>query len=194
MLSWFEPAYNALNPFNSLPFTYRWRLLIFQPIALLINTIKYLPYLLTHRYTIIHIPTRTGNRLRTLVFHPPASKTPNPPHALAPLHLTLHAGGFMGGIPEYNAPFALALAASTSAIVVAPTYRFAPLHPFPAAADDIADVLAWLLAHAPRALRADPALLTISGFSAGANLALGAAQSCSEGAVKGAVTFYAPVS
>ncbi|KAH7058815.1 putative lipase/esterase family protein [Macrophomina phaseolina] len=189
LLSWLEPTFNALHPFNSLPFIYRWRLLLFQPILLLINTLKYTSCILFHRHTIIHIPTRTGHPIRTLVFHPSTPPTPNSP--LLPLHLTLHAGGFLGGIPEYNAPFSALLSTRTGAVVVAPTYRFAPLHPYPAATNDITDVLSWLQRNARSTLHADPSLLTISGFSAGANLALSAAQSAP--AVRASVTFYAPV-
>lgn len=192
ILSWLEPTFNALNPFNSLPFNYRWRLLLFQPIVFLINTLKYIPWLFSRRYTVIHISNRTGYPIRTLIFHPPTPPNPSPTR-LPPLHVTLHGGGFIGGIPDSNASLSALLAARTGAIVVAPTYRFAPLHPFPAAANDIADVLAWLAHNARSALRADPSLLTVSGLSAGANLALSAAQTAPPGAVKASVTFYAPV-
>lgn len=197
-LSWLEPSFNALNPFNSLPFTYRWRLLLFQPLALLINTTKYLTCLLSysHTYTIHHIPTRTGAHLRTLIFHPPSSSNQVPP--LRPLHLHLHAGGFLGGIPENDVPFLSALAARTGALIVAPTYRLAPLHPFPAAINDVDDAIAHLHSHAATHLHASPALLTISGFSAGANLALAATQQppCRAPvptSIKASVTFYAPL-
>ncbi|OJD37006.1 lipase esterase family [Diplodia corticola] len=117
---------------------------------------------------------------------------------LAPLHVSIHAGGFMGGIPEYNAAFASLLSSLTGAVIVLPSYRFAPLHPFPAAIDDIDDVLAWLRSNASQRLGADPSLLTISGFSAGANLALAATQQQQEQKsdptnIKAAVTFYAPI-
>lgn len=211
MVSWFEPTFNAFNPFNSLPFDLRWRLLVFQPIVLLINLMKYIPWVLSHSYTTIHIPNRHGGHLRTLIFHPPVLKPQRDkqPTALAPLHVSIHAGGFMGGIPEYNAAFASLLSSHTGAVVVLPSYRFAPLHPFPAAIDDIDDVFAWLRSHAAQRLGADPSLLTVSGFSAGANLALAATQqqqqqqpdhpSASASAtattteIKASVTFYAPV-
>ncbi|KAL0255027.1 hypothetical protein SLS55_009554 [Diplodia seriata] len=109
----------------------------------------------------------------------------------------------MGGIPEYNAAFASLLSSRIGAVVVLPSYRFAPLHPFPAAIDDIDDVLAWLQSNSAQRLGADPSLLTISGFSAGANLALGATQQQSDHRsdssttittdIKASVTFYAPV-
>ncbi|KKY26611.1 putative lipase esterase family [Diplodia seriata] len=166
---------------------------------------KYIPWLLSRRYTIIYIPNRHGNPLRTLIFRPP-SRNPQTNQSrtdLSPLHVSIHAGGFMGGIPEYNAAFASLLSSRTGAVVVLSSYRFAPLHPFPAAIDDIDDVLSWLRSNAAQGLGADPSLLTISGFSAGANLALGATQQQSNHRsdsnttittdIKASVTFYAPV-
>lgn len=61
------------------------------------------------------------------------------------------------------------------------------------------DVARWLRENAREKLGADPELLTVSGFSAGANLVLGVSQTeglCppAKTAVKGSVTFYVPVS
>ena len=78
----------------------------------------------------------------------------------------------MGGVPEYDAVFAQMTARRTGAVVICATYRFAPLHPFPAAHDDIDDVVRYLHKHAENKFGADPQLLTISGFSAGGNLGL----------------------
>lgn len=73
------------------------------------------------------------------------------------------------------------------------------MHTFPAAHEDVEDVARWLLANAEEKLGADPELMTVSGFSAGANLALGISQRAglcppAKTAVKASVTFYAPVS
>ncbi|KAL1646331.1 hypothetical protein SLS58_003288 [Diplodia intermedia] len=150
----------------------------------------------------MYIPNRHGNPLRTLIFRPPSRnlQTNQSRTGLSPLHVSIHAGGFMGGIPEYNAAFASLLSSRTGAVVVLPSYRFAPLHSFPAAIDDIDDVVAWLQSNSAQRLGADPSLLTISGFSAGANLALGATQQQSDHRsdsittdIKASVTFYAPV-
>lgn len=78
-------------------------------------------------------------------------------------------------------------------------YRCAPVHTFPSAHEDVEDVARWLRENARDELGADPELLTVSGFSAGANLVLGVSQMeelCppAKTAVKASVTFYAPVS
>lgn len=83
--------------------------------------------------------------------------------------------------------------------MVSTQYRYAPGHPFPAAIDDIDDVFKWLVRNAEREFGADPKLLTISGLSAGGNLALAVCQQKefhgdSETAIKGMVAYYASVS
>ncbi|KAG6989902.1 hypothetical protein G7Y79_00061g092890 [Physcia stellaris] len=114
-----------------------------------------------------------------------------------PLHIDIHGGVFIGGIPEYDAPFCMQLAEMTGAVVVSVTYRFAPRYTFPAAHDDVEDAVAWLVKNAEREFNADPELVTVTGFSAGGNLALGATLGTTDGKgeklVKGAVTFYNPV-
>jgi len=101
-------------------------------------------------------------------------------------------------LAEYDAPFCKLLADGTGAVVVSTQYRCAPVHTFPAAHEDVEDVARWLLANAEEKLGADPELMTVSGFSAGANLALGISQRAglcppAKTAVKASVTFYAPV-
>ena len=61
-------------------------------------------------------------------------------------------------------------------MVVSASYRFAPRYPFPAAIEDIDDITSWLLDNAEEVLGANVRLLTLSGFSAGANLALATSQ------------------
>ena len=50
--------------------------------------------------------------------------------------LYLFGGGFMVGSPFEDLPITAALAVKTGARIVAPYYRLAPEHPFPAALDD----------------------------------------------------------
>lgn len=188
------PACDAMSS-PLVPFSYRWRLLALQPLVLLINAMEYFPWALSKAYAVHWIPTRTGHSVRAIVFQPPR---PRASTGSRPLHLSVHAGGFLGGIAEYNAGFAQLLAHRTGAVVVCTSYRPAPRHPFPAAIDDVDDVVAYLLDHAERLFAADPRLFTVSGFSAGANLALAASQQprChppAPTAIKASVTFYAPV-
>ena len=81
--------------------------------------------------------------------------------------------------------------------MVSVTYRLAPRHPFPAAHDDVADALAWLVQNGASEFEVDTRIVTVSGFSAGANLALGATlgtkNSGGEKLIKGGCTFYNPV-
>jgi acetyl esterase/lipase len=202
LLNWFRPLYDALFA-PSLPFDLRWRLLTLQPLAFLTYTIKYLPWIFSPAYTVLRIPTRRPNDpLRALVFQPPQKQKQKSGNddKLRPLHLDMHGGSFMGGIAEYDAPFCALLARSTGAVVISTQYRYCPRHHFPAAHEDIEDVSLYLVQNAERLWGANPKLLTVSGFSAGSNLALtvsqmggGLFQWPSETAVKGCVTFYAPV-
>jgi monoterpene epsilon-lactone hydrolase len=78
--------------------------------------------------------------------------------------LYLFGGGFMLGSPFEDLPITAALAAKTGARIVAPWYRLAPEHPFPAGLDD-----AFAVA---RALARDGAPFCLAGESAGGNLVL----------------------
>lgn len=81
--------------------------------------------------------------------------------------LHFHGGGYRLGAPEISAPFFTRLAAACSIEVIAPRYRLAPEHPFPAASVDALAVAAALrdeIGDAP---------LIASGDSAGGGLAAG---------------------
>jgi acetyl esterase/lipase len=189
-----RPTFDAI--FSRLPFSYRWRLLCLQPLVFLTDALKTIPYTFSAPFKVHHIPTRKPNRsVRAIIFHQPRL----PGDKLRPLHLDVHGGSFLGGLAEYDAPFCKLLADRTGAVVVSTQYRCAPVHTFPAAHEDVEDVARWLRENAREELGADPELLTVSGFSAGANLVLGASQTeglCppAKTAVKASVTFYAPVS
>lgn len=196
---WFAPTIDAFFA-PALPFTYRWRLLALQPVVLLTYSLKSLPWLFSNAFDVILIPTRRLNQpLRAIVFHPPYRSSDE--RALRPIHLDIHGGGFLGGLPEFEADFCQRLSRETGAVVISAQYRYSPRHIFPAAHDDIEDVSKWLVQHAEKRWGADAKVLTVSGFSAGANLALAVSQMGggmfkwpSQTAVKGCVTFCAPVS
>ena len=86
--------------------------------------------------------------------------TPDVNDGAEPL-IWLHGGGFVMCSPNTHAPLLDALALASGRRVVAPAYRLAPEHPFPAGLED---ALAVVRALEPCAL---------GGDSAGANLALG---------------------
>lgn len=107
--------------------------------------------------------------------HKPSTPTTTP----LPLLIYIHGGGFCLGHPSHVALSAASLARALPAIVVAPTYRLAPAHPFPAAPDDVWDAFRWLATPAnAAALGADISTdgLLVGGISAGANLAAVTAQ------------------
>ena len=83
----------------------------------------------------------------------------------------LHGGAFVLGSASSYRPMAARLAQATGMRVLLPDYRLAPEHPFPAARDDTIAVLAWL---DEQGIAMDQVVL--GGDSAGANLALAAAQ------------------
>ncbi|KAH7115310.1 putative lipase/esterase family protein [Dendryphion nanum] len=171
--------------FSLIPFRYRWRVLILQPINFLAALISSPTWLFNNRYSVIYIPTRSG-RKRCLVYSPHTKPTPSPkpssnstpisePH-LRPIHISIHGGAFIGGLLEQDARWNAHLSDRTGAIVVSPEYRIAPRHIFPSAHDDIDDIVSWIIANAESRFKANPHLLTIGGSSAGGTLALSAAQ------------------
>ncbi|WP_341267383.1 alpha/beta hydrolase [Gordonia malaquae] len=86
------------------------------------------------------------------------------------VYLALHGGGFYLGSAVRNDPRHRDLAESLDVTVVAPDYRLAPEHPWPAAGDDCETVARWLIDHAGAEFGTDR--LIIGGASAGATLAL----------------------
>ncbi len=87
-----------------------------------------------------------------------------------PLVLAFHGGGWCWGSPEQSRWMVGRFAARTGAVVVAPAYRLAPEHPYPAAVEDCWAALRWAVAHAGD-LGADPARIAVLGDSAGGTLA-----------------------
>ena len=89
-----------------------------------------------------------------------------------PAMLWIHGGGFVMGSPAQDDAKATLLARELGMTVVAPTYRLAPEHPFPAAMDDLYAALSWLHTNAG-ALRVRADRIVVAGASAGGGLAAG---------------------
>lgn len=145
--SWLEPLTTALARLK-IPWAYRWRLVIFQPIALILNSYKYIS---VPSSSVIRIPTRGKHTLRALTFVPQtaAAKTDAASSSnLRPLHIDFHGGVFLGGIAEYDAEFCRQLSDRTGAVVISAEYRHAPKHAFPASHDDADDAIKWILENA----------------------------------------------
>lgn len=170
---WFRPSIEALFA-RHIDFDKRWRMFfILQPVVFITNSIATIPWLFSRSFNVEHITVDTGTRVRILVCK--HGITPGD-GMLRPLHLDLHGGGFIGGPPEADAEFCDMLARRTGAIVISATYRYAPLHTFPAAIDDMDAIVRYLLDHARQRWNADPELMSVSGFSAGGNLAMASTQ------------------
>lgn len=84
-----------------------------------------------------------------------------------PAVLWLHGGGFLVGSPKQDDALCRLIADELGAIVVAPVYRLAPEHVFPAALDDASAALRWLA----KRDEVDANRIAIAGASAGDGLA-----------------------
>lgn len=189
--TWYRPLLVALFNHN-IPFHLRWRTLLLQPITLITYSINTFPYLFSRPFTVEYLPISRTRSIRALIFKHPGTGKGRP---LRPLHVEIHGGSFIGGLAESNARFDERLASETGAVVVSITYRFAPEHTFPCAIDDVDATIKWIQEHAESKWGADATLMTVSGFSAGGNLALAATQQANchghaKTAFKAAVTFY----
>jgi acetyl esterase len=89
-----------------------------------------------------------------------------------PLLVYFFGGGFSAGSLDTHDGVCRFLAAHSGVTVLAPSYRLAPEHPFPAAVEDAAAAFPWAIANAA-SFGADPRRIAIGGDSAGANLAAG---------------------
>ncbi|CAG8365266.1 unnamed protein product [Penicillium salamii] len=133
---------------------------------------------LTKRYAI-------RPNLEVRIFYP-RSYTAN---SQLPLYLNIHGGGFALCNATVDDTFCSAWAHRTGMLVVSLNYRKAPLHPFPTATFDIAEVAKSVLAD--DSLPIDHSRVTIGGFSAGGTLALSASQLPGlKGLIKAAVVYF----
>jgi acetyl esterase/lipase len=107
-----------------------------------------------------------------------------------PVVVVIHGGSWNSGDSTQLAWLNGYLAARSVA-VAAINYRLAPRHAFPAQHDDVLAALDWLQANAAR-LELDAARIAVLGRSAGGQLALLAAYTPREPAIRAVVTLYAP--
>ena len=116
-----------------------------------------------------------GSGLRGRLYRPPTTTS-----APLPVVLFAHGGGWVIGSVETHDSFCRDLCTRSGCAFLSVEYRLAPEHPWPAAPDDLAQALQWLLAHG-ESLGLDPARLALMGDSAGANLALVTAMTARDG-------------
>ncbi|MFO1149979.1 MAG: alpha/beta hydrolase fold domain-containing protein [Alsobacter sp.] len=118
----------------------------------------------------VMLPTRAGPR-RARVYRPAAAGP-------LPTLVYVHGGGYVvGGIEETEAE-TRRFAAGVPANVVSLSYRLAPEHPWPAAIDDVEDLVSAVASGGVEGVRAAP--LALAGVSAGAGLVAAAARRFAE--------------
>jgi acetyl esterase/lipase len=99
-----------------------------------------------------------------IISNRPGSHPPRPGKAI----LYFHGGAFMAGSPHTHSAMLARISRLTRSEVVAPFYRLAPEHPFPAAPEDARAAWEGLRRRGYR-----PEDIVLGGDSAGGNLALG---------------------
>lgn len=88
----------------------------------------------------------------------------------APVILFFHGGGLVLNSPEFSDARLSHWANELGVTIVAPAYRLAPEHPYPAALDDGLDALSWIKsADGPQGI--DPCRIAVAGESAGGCIA-----------------------
>ena len=107
-----------------------------------------------------------------------------------PVVIAIHGGGWVGGDKRDLAELNEYLA-SRGYVVASMAYRLAPRWKFPAAQEDVATALRYVqgLAHSHSL---DPRRVALLGRSAGAQVAVLAAYTAADPAIRGVVSFYGP--
>ena len=113
----------------------------------------------------LQIPSRDGQQLAARLYRKTGTE-----QSVLPVILYFHGGGYVVGSLDSHDSICRRLAASGRHAVLAPAYRLAPEHPFPAAVNDAVDSANWL-ARQGAVLQLDPLKVTVAGDSVGATLA-----------------------
>jgi acetyl esterase/lipase len=115
--------------------------------------------IMSSRARTLTITGRDGNELPMRVIAPAQPRG---------IYLHLHGGGWVLGGADMQDPMLERIADNTGQAVVAPEYRLAPEHPYPAGPDDCEAAAAWLVQNGKREFGTD--ILAIGGESAGGHL------------------------
>ncbi|KAF2152745.1 putative esterase/lipase [Myriangium duriaei CBS 260.36] len=139
----------------------------------------------THENEQIDIPSRDDNRtIRAHVYYPKHTLKPSP------VLVNFHGSGFVIPMHGSDDEFALKIINNTSFTVIDVKYRLAPEDPFPAAPHDAEDAVKWVLSQPQKF---DQSRVSLSGFSAGANLILGlSGQAFPSNTFRHVLAFYPP--
>ena len=118
------------------------------------------PPVMSSRARTIAIAGKDGNQIPLRVIAPAQPRG---------IYLHLHGGGWVLGGADMQDPMLERIADNTGQAVVAPEYRLAPEHPYPAGPDDCEAAAAWLVENGRREFGTE--ILTIGGEFAGGHLA-----------------------
>jgi len=128
--------------------------------------------------------TYDAKNLLTLDFYP-AQEEGN-----RPCVVVVHGGSWAGGdgrqLPDLNSEMA-----KWGYAVASISYRLAPAHRYPASLEDVQKALRYLQQQAAK-LSINPEQFVLLGRSAGGQIALSAAYTLNEPAIKGVIDFYGP--
>jgi acetyl esterase/lipase len=114
------------------------------------------------------IPSRDdGRTIKTHIYKPTMTGP-------SPVVINFCGSGFVLGTFGNDDEYCRYVVDKAAYTVIDVQYRLAPEHPFPAAFHDAEDVVTWVLSQPERF---DMSLISLSGFSAGANIALAVASS-----------------
>ena len=132
-----------------------------------------------------HVYTVVDGRNLTLDLYRPAFA-----EGSLPVVIAVHGGGWVGG-DKRDLPELYEYLASRGHVVAAVAYRLAPRWQFPAAQEDLAAAMRYVqgLAHSHGL---DPDRIVLLGRSVGAQIALLAAYTAGDPAIRGAISFYGP--
>jgi len=139
------------------------------------------------KVTKVRVPSRDKGRSIVAFIYEPLDKPEGP----LPVNTNLHGSGFM--VPAFfgNSRYFNSLVASKlKCYVIDSDYRKAPEYPFPFPLHDCHDVMSWIFSNAEGKFDLDR--VSITGFSAGGNLALSTANVIGPERIKAVVTFYPP--
>ncbi|KAJ9272416.1 hypothetical protein DTO212C5_1601 [Paecilomyces variotii] len=131
----------------------------------------------------LRIPSRDAGRFILADLYTPEQNntstnnddTNNDDNNPTPIIINFHGSGFVIPSLGSDARYCSHIANATGIPVLDADYRKGPEHPFPAAPEDVFDVLHWIIT--VQSARFDTHNIVLSGFSAGANLALVASSS-----------------
>ncbi|KAG8689516.1 hypothetical protein FRC11_002203 [Ceratobasidium sp. 423] len=128
----------------------------------------------------------SSRKVKVNVFEPP-DYDPDPSKKY-PVYLNFHGSAFVIPALGTDADFCRIVSNRTGAIVLDCDYAKAPEWPFPAAPEDVKDVIGYVLANNEGYF--DTSRIAIGGFSVGGTLALTAGASQPKGVLKGVIAMY----